>query len=390
MHVGILGGGIAGLSAGIALAQAGHRVSVFERDVRPRGIGAGVVCWPNAVFVLEALGVIPRLERVTGRVRAMTRFTATGEVLGRLDVERLERLCGRPSLSVLRRDLHDALLGRAAEVGVEIAFGQPLTALEETPCGARARFADERSFEADLLLGAEGRMRSVARDFVVGDGTPIDQGFVNWVGVFEGDRPLFQDMAVRDYWGLGERFGIVPISPTAAYWAGGEAREAQPKQRAGLKARLIEQFGRWADPIVEVVRGTEDARINEIQVRDHDPCETWHRANVLLIGDAAHAALPTSGQGACQALEDAWHLARVLDSSGSIEDACQTFTELRRAKTTAITQGGRRLAASLFATDPSACERRDAEARVVDYGAMVEGMSRFWTSGLPLEELRSR
>lgn len=386
MKICVLGGGIAGLSAAIALTQrGGHEVEVYERDASPRGIGAGIVCWPNAVFVLEELGLGELCAR-GGLVSVMRRLTSAGEELGALDLERVGQLMGRPSRSLLRRDLHAALLATAATLGVRVHFGRALRALERTPAGtARALFGEGDPVEGDLLLGAEGRIHSIARTYVAGPRAPVYQGFVNWVGVFEGEEPLFADLAIRDYWGVGERFGIVPISPRAAYWAGGAARaEVAPKERSGHRARLLERFAGWAEPIQRVLSGAEEGGINEIHVHDHDPLETWHADNLLLIGDAAHAALPTSGQGACQALEDAWHLARVLEEEASLPAALAAFTSCREAKTRAIGEGGRRLAGSLFATDPGACARREEDARSADYEALGEGMARFWSTGLPL------
>ncbi len=298
MQVAVLGGGIAGLSAAIALALEGAQVQVYERDAELRGIGAGIVAWPNAVFVLEALG-LAELCAQGGRVSAMRRLTPAGEVLGSLDLEALNAAMGHASRSLLRRDLQRALLARARGLGVEVEFGRVLESIEEGPGGVRARFREGASVEAELVLGAEGRMRSPSRAFVTGSSEPVYQGFVNWVGVARCSEPRFQDLAVRDFWGCGERFGIVPLTPRLAYWAGGAARaEVAERVRGGHRARLLERFADWDPSIRAVVEATPDPEINEIYVYDHEPLEVWQRANLVLIGDAAHAALPTSGQGA--------------------------------------------------------------------------------------------
>lgn len=387
MQVAVLGGGIAGLGAAIALALEGVEVRVFERDSEPRGIGGGVVAWPNAVFVLEALG-LGELCAAGGRIEAMERLGARGELLGSLDVGRLSELMGRPARSLLRRDLHRALLARAQALGVAVELGRTLESIEEGPGGARARFIDGGAVEAELLLGAEGRMRSPSRAFVAGSSEPVYQGFVNWVGVARFEEPRFAgSLRVWDFWSRGERFGVVPVSPHVAYWAGGAARELAPRVRGGHQARLLERFAGWSSLAREVVEATPDAEIQEVYVHDHDPLETWQRANLILIGDAAHAALPTSGQGACQALEDAWHLARLWRAGASVEALGQAFSEARQGKTRAVTEAGRRLATSIFAQDPERCAARDEEARGADYGALAEGMARFWGAGLPLGEV---
>lgn len=122
-----------------------------------------------------------------------------------------------------------------------------------------------------------------------------------------------------------------------------------------------------------------------IAVHDVDPAGRWHRANVLMLGDAAHASLPTSGQGAAQALEDAWHLPRCLAAdAGDLDQALAAFTALRAPKTAAQTMGARQFARELFLTDEDECRRRDARSAQVDPAQLVAGMARGWGSGLPM------
>jgi hypothetical protein len=144
-----------------------------------------------------------------------------------------------------------------------------------------------------------------------------------------------------------------------AYWAGAAAcPEARGKEPVDHRAELRALFRGWPSPIPELIEETPTERMNKIYVHDHDPIDTWHRDNVLLIGDAAHAALPTSGQGASQALEDAWHLADCLGSATSLEQAFTAFTRRRHAKSAAIATGARDLARSLFARAPAISRAR--------------------------------
>jgi 2-polyprenyl-6-methoxyphenol hydroxylase-like FAD-dependent oxidoreductase len=112
---------------------------------------------------------------------------------------------------------------------------------------------------------------------------------------------------------------------------------------------------------------------------------TWHRDNLILVGDAAHAALPTSGQGACQALEDAWHLANCVEAHpGSLDQALAAFTALRFQKTAGITMAGRALAASLFNRDEAFCRERDRTSRHAHFGDLALAMADGWSRHLPL------
>lgn len=124
--------------------------------------------------------------------------------------------------------------------------------------------------------------------------------------------------------------------------------------------------------------------IRMIAVHDLEPLNTWSRANVLLVGDAAHAPLPTSGQGACQALEDAWHLARCLNGTDGLDEALLRFAEIRGPKTSKLAEQGRVFARGLFATDPETCRIRNERARTSDPLRDVQVLAAGWSQGLPM------
>ena len=386
MKIAVLGGGVAGLSTAIALKQNGFEVDVYERNSSTTEIGAGIVCWPNASFVLDYLGVLDQVAKVSGMPSKMRRMTLENESLGSLDIKKLNRLMGYPSFSILRCEMMSILLCRMASLNIRLHYGYNASAIDSIAKGKSQVFFDNgESILADLIVGAEGRMNSITRQYVHGDNRPVYQGFINWIGVYESDDSLFSDLSVFDYWGVGERFGIVPITSRKAYWAGGAvSKEIDTRNPASYKDDLISLFESWPDPIAAIVKGTPLSRINKIYVHDLEPIEVWHKDNVLIIGDAAHAPLPTSGQGACQALEDAWHLAQCLRASQSLQDALDRFTGIRVPKTAAITRGARNLAASLFHTDSDYCLARNKNSQHTDYNAIVEGMAKGWGAGLPM------
>ena len=389
MKISILGAGVGGLSTAIALRQKGFDVDIYERHSALSDIGAGIVCWPNASFVLNELGLLDEVSAVSGLPVKMQRYSNEGEHLGTLDILKLNTLMGYPSLSVLRKDLMKVLERCVVSLGIDIHYGHTVEALVPGSDNAAViQFADGSIAKSDLIIGADGRMNSVARGYVNGDNAPVFQGFINWIGVFESEMPVFDEIAVNDYWGVGERFGIVPVSAHKAYWAGAVAtKDIGDKAPERYRSELQSLFGHWPEPIARIIEETPLSNINKLYVHDHNPLNCWHRDNVLLIGDAAHAPLPTSGQGACQALEDGWHLARILaDTDGRVDSAIQSFTELRRSKTTAITMAARQLAQSLFNTDAQYCQQRNMNSLAADYDAVVEGVARYWGEGLPIGE----
>ncbi len=377
----ILGAGIAGSAAAIALRSLGIEVDVYERRAQPGAasseLGAGVVCWPNATFVLRSLGLLDAVAECGHRISEMRRASAAGESLGGLPITRIDDRLGFPSLAVLRATLHKLLLERAEQAGARVHFGNGVSeVLDHRDGSAQARFSDGTSAQADLIIGADGRMRSVSRAYVSGDAMPQRCGFTNWLGMVRTSSPTFEPGVVLDVWGLGARFGIVPLSTTEAYWAAGLA--------GGGHAGWRKTFEGWPAPISALLSSVADTQVREVEVFDHDPLPSWHRRNVIVIGDAAHAASPTSGQGVGQALEDAWHLHRILETGCDVHTVGAQLFETRNAKTTAIVEVGRALAGSLFDTDPARCAARNARSLATDFGAAADGVAGLWGRGLPL------
>jgi len=387
VEIGILGGGIAGLSVALALRKQGHKPRVYERRAQPATMGAGVTLWPNAGFVLEELGLLQDIAAVGGRPVVMRRLDASGNPLGGLDIALLDRLMGHPTHTVLRRDLQAVLLEAAAAAGIPVAYGHRAVTIEPGGGGrAVARFENGLSIRPDLLIGADGRMDSVARRYVAGDNAPVYQGFVNWIGVAQADDALVDEIAIQDYWGAGERFGAVAVRPGLVYWAGAQARPGPVATRAADPRKEVQTlFGSWPEPVTRIIRATPAHAVRLIAVHDLEPLKTWSRGNVLLVGDAAHAPLPTSGQGACQALEDAWHLARCLDGADeTLEPALLRFAQLRAPKTAQLIELARVHARGLFATDPETCRMRDERAKASDPVRDAQALAAGWAQGLPM------
>jgi len=386
LNISILGGGIGGLSTAIALKQEGFDVSLYERQSTPSEIGAGIVCWPNASFILEKLGVLDEISNVSGSIKYMNRFTNTGEPIGSLDINELNRLMKYPSYSIIRKDLMKILIQRTVELNIKIHYDHEVIRISNESTNTEVQFNNGKIIQPDIIIGADGRMKSLARKYVNGSNSPIYQGFINWVGVIEDESINFSELSVSDYWGVGERFGIVPVSQTKAYWAGGAtSKNIAELNPVKYKSELNSIFSGWPDIITKIINETHQSRINKIYVHDHDPINSWHKNNLILLGDCAHSPLPTSGQGACQALEDAWHLTNCLkESPNDISKAFNLFTELRKSKTAGITFGGRQLASSIFNNNEEFCKHRNIASKNTNYQNVVVGMANGWSSGLPI------
>ncbi|AUX26521.1 monooxygenase [Sorangium cellulosum] len=381
MKVIISGGGIAGLSAAGVLAQRGHDVRVFERREGPSTLGAGIVSFPNATRVLRSFGLEEEVRGVAGTPRTMRRMSDRGERLGDLPLSVINERLGAPSYSILRADLHEILTRFAEQSGATVEYSRRVTGVAE---GGAVLLSDGRRLEADWVLGADGRMSSPLRKFVLGDNQARYGGFVSWIGVARSAEHVFDPHTVLDVWGCGERFGIVPISSRLAYFAGAAAMPRAAAHRSSIGPMLAERFSAWPQPVQETIRCADADSLREIYVHDHDPIDLWHRQRVLLIGDAAHAPLPTSGQGACQALEDAWHLGRLLDDGvpQAPSELFPRFTAVRREKANAIIGAGRGFAAMLFNPDPAFVSERNRRSRQTNFAEAAQGMAKLWAGAL--------
>tara|TARA_R110000868_G_scaffold411567_1_gene705379 strand:- start:40 stop:1209 length:1170 start_codon:yes stop_codon:yes gene_type:complete len=387
MKVAILGGGVAGVSSAIALKKKGFDVSIYERRQSASNIGAGIVLWPNAAYVLQQLGVLSEIEAVSGHPARMRRLTSANEELGAIDIEMINSHMGHSSLSILRNDFQNILISKLKTLGVSVHYGHSVTEIKtKSPGQAEVHFQNGLELTADVLIGADGRMASHSRRYVHGNNTPVYQNFINWVGVYESNEEIFEEIAVSDYWGVGERFGIVPVTKHRAYWAGGiESANIGSRIQADYKPELSSIFSDWPEPVQMIINHTPAERINKIYVHDHDPIQTWHKNNLILIGDAAHASLPTSGQGACQALEDAWHLANLLnDNPHDLQKTFVKFTNQRFKKTAGMVMAARSFASSLFNRDEKFCKERNENSKNSDFPKVATSMAKGWSQHLPL------
>ncbi|MBT1064485.1 FAD-dependent monooxygenase [Bowmanella sp. Y26] len=337
--IAIIGAGVAGLAFALLACRQGHKVQVFERKGLGTQMGAGVTLWPNATFVLAKMGLLPAIEARSGKPGWMRRLTPDNNEMTALPIAELDQLSGYPSLTILRQDLMAVLIEACKQANIALTVNHPID---------QSQLAMLRQ-HYDLVIGADGRMQSAARHFVAPYARPVYQGFINIIGISRYAQNTLGPSAILDYCGDGQRFGIVPVSDTCAYWAAAwQTPLGDIDDPAFALPRLKARFAHWPATVQFMLEYAKPQSIRPIFVHDLDPLPCWYRQNVLLIGDAAHASLPTSGQGACQALEDAWHLAECLAQLPDTQSLLQQFQLRRQDKTSRIQLSGRALASMIF------------------------------------------
>ncbi len=354
----IVGAGIGGLSAGIALRRAGWSIRVFEQAASPRELGFGLGLAPNAIAALRELGIADVVmargfEPRRGEVRRMD-----GAVLKRAELP--PEALGGPMVIALRPALHEALLDA---VGAEaIALDSHATGFTVTGDRVTLQLANGRSAEGDLLVGADGVGSVVRRAIHPDEAPPRSSGIVAVRGAVHGALHHLGDLGAVYYLGPGVESMLVRASDTGIYWFLSLAHGLVPSATRDPAAILALMSPRFDATFRAVTSATEDMRFDELV--DRDPLPFWGTGVVTLLGDAAHPVLPHTGQGAAQAIVDAVTLARRLKDV-KVEPALRAYERERLPKTAALLQQGRRTARIMRTTNPIACGVREAIVRLI-------------------------
>jgi 2-polyprenyl-6-methoxyphenol hydroxylase-like FAD-dependent oxidoreductase/quercetin dioxygenase-like cupin family protein len=357
----VIGAGIGGLTTAIALRRAGFEPAVFDRGAALERIqvGGGHHIYPNGVRVLQELdpSIVEEMRANGGIEQYLEFLDRRGNLLTRWPIGRWGTDLGAATIGIRRGKLH-AILLRALGEDV-LRLGRTCVGFEQDADGVTARFADGSEERGDALVGADG-LRSVIREQVVGDGPPRYAGYTAWVGFTEFEHERLPYGHFRNVLGRGQRFLTLDMTPTVLGWSaiansteGGDG-EAEPKRE------VLERFRGWLAPTEELVQSTPETAISRSDIYDRDPAAHWSVGRVTLLGDAAHPMTFNGGQGANQAIEDAFVLARCLAGADDVPAALRRYEEDRIPRTRALTILARRIGAAFSWENPATCRVRDA------------------------------
>jgi salicylate hydroxylase len=367
--VAIVGAGIGGLCAALALLQRGIDVEVHEQASELKELGAGVQIGPNGTRVLHALGLKDALAAVAAVPAGKEiRLWNTGQTwklfdLGASSVERY----GHPYITVHRGDLHAALADAVRRVKPDaIRLGRKCIAIAPSAAAVEIRFADGGPVSAPIVVGADG-VHSAVRASLFGADAPVFTGILAWRGLIPAEQlPASIARDVGTNWvGPGGHVVHYPIrGGTVMNFVGLRERDDWQVESWTVRGSVEEcanDFCGWHADIHAMIRSIEAPYKWALMARP--PMPRWSCGRATLLGDACHPMLPFLAQGACMAIEDAFVLARCVERRRADPVAALAQYEAARLARTAKTVHGSNDNARRF-HNPRLAEAAGAQAYV--------------------------
>ena len=329
LKISIIGGGITGLATALALRKLGIESQVFERSPVLNEVGAGIWLQPNAMKVLDWIGIGDQM-REAGYL--LERAEITDQHLKPYRKTKSSMVTdekGNKITSIHRAKLQKILF-EALPKGV-VHLGQEYQSHSVSPEGIEINFR-QGTHQTDLLLAADG-IHSKVRKQLFPNSSIRYSGQTCWRGISEMKMPKEFAGVGRESWGAGMRIGTAPISDSEIYWfAVADAPEQEPRNAdLGEDKRFVE-FINFHELVLSILAHTPHEKIIRNDIYDLNRLDTFYKGKVCLLGDAGHATTPNMGQGAGQGIEDAYYFANIFARDPNPATAFPAFESQRREK----------------------------------------------------------
>jgi 2-polyprenyl-6-methoxyphenol hydroxylase-like FAD-dependent oxidoreductase len=366
-QIAIIGGGIAGLTFARCLTTSEYDIHIFEKKEHFGEIGAAISMFPNALCVLDELGLLDKILESSGQFKTVYLKTQKGTIL-----TKSEPKSDYPVICIHRADLHGILLqnidarlynNHALKNISHLASGQIILDFEN---------GESRAFDA--VVGSDG-IHSVVRKHIINDGEPIFRGYNIWRGVV---KTNFDIGYGSETYGRGQRVGIVPIKDGVyGWWATCNENYMQDDRPEGTKEKLNRLFGDWHYPIPDLINNTEHILKNSLA--DRKPHKGWTKGNATLLGDAAHPTTPNLGQGGCMAIEGAFILAKSIHKYGLTKKSFDRYEELQYPRSEDIVNESLKLGKMGQLTNPVLVSLRNFAFKIMPSSVAMKMIDKYFS-----------
>lgn len=361
MSIAIIGAGLGGMTAALALARLGQNVTVYEQAPQLGDVGAGISLTPNASKVLEYLDMRPFLEAEAQQPLVnFTNHYKTRDVLIDLQRKDCRAEYGAPYYQIHRAELHAELVNMVETVRPgSVHTGHELSHI--TPDGA-LQFSNGKRVAHDLVIAADG-LRSTVRRQLFDPAAPTFTGQIAYRGLVPTElvTPQWHGDYSTNLIGPGAVFLTYPLRKGRLVNFVGLAKTEEWVDEGwstpATRAEILRRYEGWHESLIEVVSAAPAEGLRKWGLFGHKPLETFINGKVVLIGDAAHPLLPFMGQGAAMAIEDAMILARCIAEFGPGEPATSLYERLRKARVFSVQAESARGGERVQAADPDKLTR---------------------------------
>jgi 2-polyprenyl-6-methoxyphenol hydroxylase-like FAD-dependent oxidoreductase len=345
----VIGGGIAGPATAMALQKAGIEAVIYEAHAEGAdGAGVFLTLGSNGIDALTAIGADQRAMTAGFATPQITLRSSKGKELG---VSKISAATGTPSRTIRRANLYRALYEEAVSRGIRIDHGKRLVSAEDTGKAVRATFADGTTATADLLIGCDGVHSAVRKAVDPTAPAPSYAGLISLGGYTRDAKVDAEPGSYTMIFGRRAFFGYAIAPDREVWWFANVPRAEEPahgevEQITSDEWRhtLVDAFKDDAGPAVRILEATGSENVmNASPVHLLKRLPAWHRGRMIVLGDAAHAPSPSSGQGASLAIEDAVVLARCLRDAPAHVEAFAKFVDLRRPRVEKIVKQAARI-----------------------------------------------
>lgn len=327
--ISIIGGGIAGLTTALALNKVGLHCEVYERAQALNEVGAGIWMQPNALKVLDWLGLGDKVRQRGVLLDQVDITNANLIPFKKNDTKVIQDEKGNKIVAIHRAELQKMLFDALPEGTVHLNCDFDTYFYE----GKQLKVSFGNTVvNTDVLIGADG-IHSKVRHQTFQNTALRYSGQTCWRGIANIDLPHeFQHSGIES-WGNKVRFGFSRVSSNSVYWfAVVNARQNEQDNPSTVQSKLETIYKDFHPLVLDIIRHTAADKIIRSDISDLKRVDKWHRDKVLLIGDAAHATTPNMGQGAGQGIEDAYYLANFLTGQQPLNSVFEAFESARREK----------------------------------------------------------